>query len=58
VYGFARSARRQSATLPDQIVDMRRSGLNWNAIAKELGVSVDAVATRVRRHEGPKRRAP
>ena len=58
VYGFARSARRQSATLPDQIVDMRRSGMNWKAIAKELGVSVDAVATRVRRHEGPKRLVP
>ena len=58
IYGFARAARRQSATLPDQIVDMRRSGMDWRAIAKELGVAIDAVATRVKRHEGPKRRAP
>ena len=58
VYGFARASRRQSATLPDQIIDMRRSGMDWKAIAKELGVSVDAVASRLRRHEGPKRRAP
>jgi DNA-directed RNA polymerase specialized sigma24 family protein len=51
VYGFARAARRQSATLPDQIVDMRRSGLDWRAIAKKLGVSIDTVASRVRRNE-------
>ena len=31
VYGFSRAARKQSATLPEQIVDMRRSGLDWRA---------------------------
>ena len=56
VYGFARSARRQSATLPDQIVEMRRSGQDWKVIAKQVGVSIDAVASRVRRNEPPRRR--
>jgi hypothetical protein len=51
VYGFARASRRQSATLPDQIVEMRRDGQDWKAIAKQIGVSIDAVAARVRRNE-------
>lgn len=55
VYGFARASRRQSATLPDQIVEMRREGLDWKVIAKQLGVSIDAVASRVRRNEPPRR---
>jgi hypothetical protein len=55
VYGFARASRRQSATLPDQIVEMRRDGRDWRAIAKQLGVSIDAVASRVRRNEPPRR---
>jgi hypothetical protein len=55
VYGFARAARKQSATLPDQIVDMRRSGLDWRAIARKVGVNIDTVASRVRRNEPPRR---
>jgi DNA-binding NarL/FixJ family response regulator len=55
VYGFARAARKQSATLPEQIVDMRRSGLDWRAIARKLGVNIDTVASRVRRNEAPRR---
>lgn len=55
VYGFARASRRQSATLPDQIVEMRRDGQDWKAIARQIGVSIDAVATRVRRNEPPRR---
>lgn len=55
VYGFARAARRQSTTLPQQIVDMRRSGSDWKEIAKQFRVSIDAVATRVRRNELPRR---
>lgn len=55
VYGFSRAARRQSAALPAQIVEMRREGQDWKAIAKQLGVSIDAVASRVRRNE-PRRR--
>ena len=51
VYGFARAARRQSASLPDQIVDLRREGQDWRQIAKQLGVNIDAVASRVRRSE-------
>jgi len=56
VYGFARAARRQSATLPEQIVEMRRSGLDWRAIARKIGVNIDTVASRVRRNEPPPRR--
>ncbi|HYJ33566.1 MAG TPA: hypothetical protein VE326_10140 [Candidatus Binatia bacterium] len=55
VYGFARASRRQSATLPDQIVEMRRDGQDWKAIAKQVGVSIDAVASRMRRNEPPRR---
>jgi len=49
VYGFARSAKKQSATLPDQIVDMRRSGMGWDVIGKKLGVNVNTVASRVQK---------
>ena len=55
VYGFSRAARKQSATLPEQIVEMRRSGLDWRAIARKLGVNIDTVASRVRRNEPPRR---
>lgn len=55
VYGFARASKRQSATLPDQIVAMRRDGQDWKAIARQLGVNIDAVASRVRRNEPPRR---
>jgi hypothetical protein len=55
VFGFARAARRQSATLPQEIVDMRRSGADWRMIAKQLGVNIDTVAARVHRNEPPRR---
>jgi hypothetical protein len=54
VYGFARSAKKQSATLPDQIVEMRRSGMAWDAIGKKIGVNVNTVATRVQKSVPPK----
>jgi hypothetical protein len=54
VYGFARSAKKQSATLPDEIVEMRRSGMAWDAIGKKIGVNVDTVAARVNRSVPPK----
>ncbi len=50
VYGFARGGRPQ--VVPERVVEMRRSGMDWKAIAKELGVKVDAVATRMKRHGG------
>jgi hypothetical protein len=37
-------------------VDMRRSGADWKAIAKQIGVSIDAVAARMRRNEPPRRK--
>jgi len=53
VYGFARASRKPGVT-PDQVVAMRRDGKPWELIAKELGVKVDAVASRMKRQVGPK----
>lgn len=53
-YGFSRASR--TGKRPADVVDMRRSGMDWFAIAKELGVRVDAVATKMKRHVGPKTR--
>jgi hypothetical protein len=49
IYGFARGGRLQ--TVPERVLEMRRSGMDWEAIAKELGVKVDAVATRMNRQQ-------
>ncbi len=54
VYGFARSAKKPSATLPDQIVEMRRSGMAWDVIGKKIGVNVNTVAARVQKSVPPK----
>lgn len=48
VYGFARTSRKAGVT-PDGVVEMRRDGKAWEEIAKELGVKVDAVASRMTR---------
>ncbi|HEY6573242.1 MAG TPA: hypothetical protein VI198_07955 [Candidatus Eisenbacteria bacterium] len=53
VYGFARASRKPGVS-PEQVVTMRRDGKAWEAIAKELGVKVDAVASRMKRQVGPK----
>ena len=53
VYGFAHASRKPGIT-PSQIVEMRNTGMAWNAIGKELGVKVDAVAARMRRNVGQK----
>lgn len=53
VYGFARSGKPQ--VIPEKVVEMRKSGMDWEAIAKQMGVKVDAVATRMKRQVG---RAP
>ena len=52
-YGFARDSRKPNVT-PDLVVSMRREGKSWEAIAKELGVKVDAVASRMSRQAGTK----
>jgi hypothetical protein len=49
IYGFARSGRLQ--VVPERVLDMRRSGMDWQAIANDLGVKVDAVATRMNRQQ-------
>lgn len=51
-YGFAR-ASRTGKTVED-VVDLRSAGTDWLDIAKELGVKVDTVANRMKRHLGPK----
>ena len=52
-YGFARDSRKPNVT-PDLVVTMRREGKSWESIAKELGVKVDAVASRMSRQAGTK----
>ena len=52
VYGFARSSKTKAT--PDQVVDMRRSGMSWEKIGKEIGVKVDAVASRMNKNAAPK----
>ena len=53
VYGFARASRKPGVT-PEQVVTMRRDGKGWEAIAKQLGIKVDTVASRMKRQVGPK----
>jgi hypothetical protein len=48
VHAFAGASRTGKS--PADVAAMRHSGMEWQAIAKELGVKVDAVATRMRRH--------
>jgi len=55
VYGFARAARKQPTT-PESVVEQRRMGRDWDVIAKDLGVKIDTVASRIKRQEPPKRR--
>ena len=52
VYGFARSSKTKAT--PGQVVDMRRSGMTWENIGKELGVKVDNVTTRMKKSSTPK----
>ncbi len=51
-HGFARAAKKP--TTAAQVVELRRSGKNWEAIGKELGVKLDAVAARMKRSVAPK----
>ena len=50
-YGFARASR--TGKTPSDVVAMRSGGAGWLEIAKELGVKIDAVAKRMRRHVRP-----
>jgi hypothetical protein len=51
-YGFARASR--TGRTPADVVAMRMAGSAWLEIAKKLGVKVDTVANRMKRHLGPK----
>jgi len=51
-YGFARASR--TGKTPADVVEMRTAGAGWLDIAKKLGVRVDTVASRMKRHVGPK----
>jgi hypothetical protein len=53
VYGFARASKKPDMT-PSQVVEMRRGGMAWDAIGKELGVKVDTVAGRMTKQAQPK----
>jgi hypothetical protein len=52
VYGFARSSKTKAT--PDHVVDLRRSGMSWENIGKEIGVKVDTVASRMKKSATPK----
>jgi hypothetical protein len=56
VYSFSRASRTKAT--PAAVVEMRRSGMEWDAIGKELGVKVDTVASRMRKNVNPKPPAP
>jgi len=49
-YGFARASRAHKT--PAEVVEMRREGIDWLEIAKQIGVKVDTVANRMNRHKG------
>ena len=53
VYGFARSSKK-TGTTPESVVLMRREGKPWEAIAKDLGVNVETVASRMNKQAKPK----
>ena len=53
VYGFARSSKKAGVT-PEWIVLKRREGTPWEEIAKEIGVNVDTVASRMSKQAKPK----
>jgi hypothetical protein len=50
-YGFAKASRKGKT--PADVVAMRVAGMGWLDIAKDLGVKVDTVASRMKRHVGP-----
>jgi hypothetical protein len=56
VHGFSRASRTKAT--PADVVEMRRSGMEWDAIGKELGVKVDNVASRMKKSVNPKPPAP
>ena len=56
VYGFSRASRKKST--PAEVVELRRSGMEWDAIGKEIGVNVDSVASRMKTNVHPKPPAP
>jgi len=56
VYGFSRASRKKAR--PAKVVDLRRSGMEWDAIGKEVGVNVDTVASRMKKNVNPKPPSP
>jgi len=55
-YGFARTSKKGKK--PADVVEMRYSGASWETIAKDLGVKVDAVASKMKKSAVPTPRAP
>jgi hypothetical protein len=44
-YTFAKASKKPIT--PDGVVDLRRSGVEWDAIAKDLGINIQAVAKKM-----------
>jgi parvulin-like peptidyl-prolyl isomerase len=51
VLTFAKSSKKK--VTPDEIVEMRRSGTEWDVIAKDLGLNIQAVAKRMGKNVPP-----
>jgi hypothetical protein len=51
VYTFAKSSKKP--VTPDQVVEMRQSGEEWDAIAKDLGVPIQTLAKRMNKNVPP-----
>lgn len=56
VYGFSRASKTKAT--PDDVVEMRHSGKEWDVIGKELGVKVDTVASKMKKNVNPKPPTP
>jgi len=53
VYGFVKASKKPGVT-PNQVVEWRMGGMEWDVIGRELGVNVEAVASKMRKHAQPK----
>jgi len=51
VYTFAKSSKKPIT--PDGVVEMRRSGTEWDVIAKDLGINIQAVAKKMNKNVPP-----
>ncbi len=51
VYTFAKASKKP--VTPDEIIEMRRGGTEWDVIAKDLGINIQAVAKKMNKNVPP-----